>query len=753
MRERDLIRLEFFQVLERIKTYANSKATERFIDQIRPIKDPTLLKENITLVENFLKVSDRLLLYPFEDVEDLIKKTTIRDYALSVEEALSLLKVIKLIKEVKRSLGEVVQNYKTLIPLVKGLHLFNSLETLIESTIDLRGFVKDSASESLREIRQKIRETEKEVLKRLEAVFSRPDADRVFSDKFVAYKNGRYVLPVKTTEVKKIIGVVHGTSSSGFTTYVEPQSIIELNNRLITLREEEEEEVKRILRKLSSMIGEQAQRLMEAFKTLIKVDYLKAVAQFSESYGGKFPKVGNHVELLEVKHPLLVFLKEEVAPLDIVIKDKKGLVLTGPNTGGKTVTLKTLGLCSLLFQSAIPIPVQEGTLPVFENIFVDIGDEQSIEQSLSTFSSHITNIAEFLPHVNTKSLVLLDELGAGTDPVEGSALGIALLEYLKEKGSFVLVNTHHTPIKVYALNSDYYTPATTLFDRESLRPLYKIVYDAVGESMALFVAQRCGLPQELVEKAKRFLPAGFEEYFTARETLEGYIKEYNERLRELQEEKERLERLTMEQEAMLKELESRKREEIKRAVEEVRERFEELLFEAEKHMRSLKDRQKLRELFREKIESVYLREQEEGIKVGDWVDMLGSKGKVLEIKDDRACVLSGGVKAWVRLSELKKIEQPSKEEQPEKIFEIRKSSPSEINLIGFSVQEALTKLELFLQEAHSMGLKAVKVIHGYGTLKKAVQEFLSSSPLVVFHREGYPKEGGAGTSLVYLSRD
>ncbi|MEJ7553581.1 MAG: Smr/MutS family protein, partial [Aquificaceae bacterium] len=490
------------------------------------------------------------------------------------------------------------------------------------------------------------------------------------------------------------------------------------------MREEEEEEVKRILRKLSYMIGEQAQRLMEAFKTLVKVDYLKALAEFSESYGGKFPKIGDHIELLGVKHPLLVFLKEEVVPIDIVIKEKKGLVLTGPNTGGKTVALKTLGLCCLLFQSAIPIPVQEGTLPVFENIFVDIGDEQSIEQSLSTFSSHITNIAEFLPYVNSKSLVLLDELGAGTDPVEGSALGIAILEYLKGKNSFVLINTHHTPIKVYALNSSYYTPATTLFDKESLKPLYKIVYDAVGESMALFVAQKCGLPQELIEKAKRFLPVGFEEYFTAREILEGYIKEYHEKLGKLQEERERLEKLAIEQEAMLKELENRKREEIRKAVEEVKKRFEEFLLEAEKHMKSLKDRQKLRELFREKIESVYIKEQEEAIKVGDWVDMFGSKGKVLEIKDDRACVVSGNVKAWVRLSELKRIEQPPEEEQPKKVYEIKKSLPSEINLIGFSVQEALTKLELFLQEAHSMGIKVVKVIHGYGTLKKAVQEFL-----------------------------
>ncbi len=752
MRDKDLIKLEFFHVLDRIKAYAHSKATEKLINQIKPITDRKALEDTIGLVEDYLKIADRVLLYEFEDVEELIRKTTIRDYAIGVEEALSLLKVIRLIREVRRSLGELVQAHKNLITLAKGLHLFSNLENLIESVIDPRGFVKDSASESLREIRQRIRDTEKEVLRRLETVFSRPDADRVFSDKFVAYKNGRYVLPVKTTEVKKIIGVVHGTSSSGFTTYVEPQSVIELNNRLTTLKEEEEEEVRRILRKLSSIIGEQSQRLMEAFKTLVKVDYLNCISKFSAVYEGKFPNIGGHVELIQVKHPLLVFIKEDVVPIDLVIKGKKGLVLTGPNTGGKTVALKTLGLCCLLFQSGIPIPIQEGTLPIFEKIFVDMGDEQSIEQSLSTFSSHMTNLAEFLPFVDQNTLVLLDELGAGTDPVEGSALGIALLEYFKEKGAFAMVNTHHTPIKVYSINSDYYTPASTLFDRESLRPLYKIVYDAVGESMALFVAQRCGIPEELIEKAKKFLPAGFEEYFTAREMLEGYIREYQERLDELNREKTNLENLLLEQERALRELESRKRQEVKKAVEEVKDRFEEFLLEAERYMRSLKDRQRLRELFKEKVEEVY-KEREEAVNVGDWVEIFGSKGKVLEVKDDRACVLSGGVKAWVRLSELKKTEQPPEEHMTERVFEIKRSSPSEINLTGFSVQEALTKLELFLKEAHSMGLKAVKVIHGYGTLKKAVQEFLSSSSLVVFHREGYPKEGGAGTSLVYLSKD
>jgi DNA mismatch repair protein MutS2 len=754
MRERDLIKLEFYNFLSRMKAYTHSEATEKYIDDIKPFIDPSAISRQITLVEDFMEVVDRISIYNFEDVEELVRRTTIKDYMLTVEEALKLLKVLKLIRELRRSLGDLSQNYKSLTLLTKTLYQFNFLENTIESLVDPRGFVKDSASDELRKIRQSIRDTEKEVLKRLETVFSRPDAEKVFSDRFVAYRNGRYVLPVKTSEVKKVIGVVHGTSSSGFTTYVEPQSVIELNNRLTTLREEEDEEIRRILRRLTSIIGEQHHRLVEAFRTLVRIDYLYAVCKLAKSYGGKFPKIGDHIELRGAKHPILLFIKEDVVPIDIRMVEKKGLVLTGPNTGGKTVALKTLGLCSLLFQCGIPIPIEEGILPFFERVFVDIGDEQSIEQSLSTFSSHISNVAEFLPHVDDKTLVLLDELGAGTDPVEGSALGIALLEYFKDKKSFVFVTTHHTPLKLYTLRSDYYTPASTLFDRESLKPLYKIVYNAVGESMALEVAKKLGVPEEVLHKAKENLPAGFEEYFSARKSLEAYIEDYQEKIRALEEERVKLNELVVQYEALKEELERNKREEISKVVQELKDRFEDFIREVQERVHSIKDKQRLKSLFEEKF-AVYYQGVEEKIEQGDWVELLGSKGKVLELEGERAKVSFGKVKAWVRISELKKVEPPPQVEKSdtEKVLEFRGGNLKEINLTSLSVDEALAKLEPFIEEAYRLGLKTVKVIHGYGPLKRAVQDFLSSSKSVVFYREGYPREGGAGTTLVYLRRD
>ena len=751
MREKDLAKLEFFQFIELIKEHTHSKATERYLQDVRPIKDAQTLQREISLVEDFMAVSDRITLYSFDDLEEVIKKTAIQDYVLSVEECLSLLKVLKLIREVRRYIGDAVSEHPALAGLTKNLYLFGGLESAIEANIDLRGFVKDSASEELRRIRQAIRDTEKEVLKRLESLFTRPDADKVFSDKFVAYKNGRYVLPVKTSEVKKIIGVVHGTSSSGFTTYVEPQSVIELNNRLAVLREEEDHEVRRVLKRLTSLIGEQHKKLLEAFKTLVKVDYLYALSRLSKAYGGKFPKLGSKVELRGARHPLLSLLRGDAVPVDILVN--RGLLLTGPNTGGKTVALKTLGLCSLLFQCAIPIPIEDGELPLFEHVFVDLGDEQSLQQNLSTFSAHMSNIAEFLPHVNDRTLVLLDELGSGTDPVEGSALGIALLEYLKSKGAFVFANTHHTPVKVYALQSDYYTPASVLFDKESLEPLYRIVYNSVGESMALVVAQRCGIPQEIIDMAKEKLPEGFVEYFSARESLEAYIKEYEQKKRELEVEKEKLHLLIQEQERRLRELEEEKRREIKAELQKIRERFEEFIKHAEAKLTSQREKQKLKKLFEEQFQS--FAEREETINIGDWVEFMGSRGKVLEVKEDKAQVAFGSVKAWLKLKELKKVEPPPELQRSvvERFIDFKKGTPYEINLTGLTVEEALTKLELFLEEAYSMGAKVVKVIHGYGTLKKAVFDFLSSSSLVVFHREGYPKEGGAGTTLVYLRKD
>lgn len=751
MREKDFSHLELWKVFERLKGSFNSKATGKFLQTLKPYTDVEGLRQEIQLVEDFLAVEEYLTLYPFGDIEPYVKKSVLQDATLSLEEILEIYKVIKLIRDARKALGAHVPLRKSLGNLLKTLHHFPQIEGIIESTIDQRGFVKDSASQELATIRKKIRDLEKEVTKRLENILNRPDADRLLSDRIITIRNNRYVLPVKTTEINKIVGIVHGTSSSGYTTYLEPHSVVELNNQLVVLKEEEEEEVKKVLKRITSYIGEFSTKLMSAYYTLLKLDYLKAVARFSKEIGGKFPKISDaKIYLKSVRHPLLIFTKDHVVPIDIKIEGKRGLVLTGPNTGGKTVALKTLGLCALMFQFALPIPIEEGELPVFEGIYIDIGDEQSIEQNLSTFSAHVSNLAEFLPLVNEKSLVLLDELGAGTDPMEGSALSIGVLEYLKDKNAFVFATTHHTPVKLYALESDYYTPASVSFDKETLEPTYHILYDTVGSSMAFEIAKRFGMPEEVLEYARKKMPAEFEKFSKAKEDLEELIKEYQKKLKEVEQLKEELERVKAEYSSLLALSEEVKEKAYREGMSRALQYLQEIEREAEELLKSARERQKIKQFVKEKKQEVMKELNEEPIKVGDWVEFMGSRGRVLEVREDKVQMSFGGVKAWVEKQKLKKAPPPV--EQEEYSLEVKKRFPTEVNLIGLSTEEALYKLESFLKEAKALGVKSVKVIHGTGVLKRVVEEFLEGSDLVVFRREGYPREGGVGVSVVFLEK-
>ncbi len=752
MRDRDLQRLEFDKVKEKLKEFSNSPATRELIDKLKPIIDREELLSEIELYEAFSEV-ENITFYNFEDIRDLLKRSRIEGSVLSVEELLSLLKVLKLLREVRKTLGREAESKPPLRRLTKRLHLFSSLENLIESSIDRRGFVKDEASEELFRIRKSIRGIEKEIMDRLENLFKRPDADKVFTDRIITLRNNRYVVPVRSSQVRKVFGIVHGTSSSGYTTYVEPQFVIQLNNKLTELKGEEEEEVRKVLRRITAYVGDFSDKIEESFSALVKVDLLLCKKRLAQSYGGTFPELGEFVELKEVSHPLLRLMNPETVPVDIVLKEKKGLILTGPNTGGKTVALKTLGLVSLMVQSAIPVPVgKNSTIKVFRQVFVDVGDEQSIQQNLSTFSSHMTNIADFLPRTDADTLVLLDELGAGTDPVEGSALGIGILEYLRNRGAWVFANTHHTPIKVYAVNSDYFVPASVLFDRETLKPLYRIAYNTIGESMAFEVAKRCGIPEEVIEVAKKNIEVQGREYMSAMEKLSDYTREYEEKLAQLEKLKEELRKEKEKYEELRKEFEELKRKGWKEAYREARNYLKKLLAEGEEVLKRAKGREELEEFVKRQEEqlSLFVPREKKDIKVGDRVEFMGKRGKVVQLKEDKAQVNFEGVKAWVKVDLLEKVE--GREKQVISSTPKASSSKTEINLLGMDANTALLELEKFIEEAYASGHKSVKVIHGVGkgVLKRVVQEFLSKSPRVKFYRDAYPREGGAGVTVVFL---
>ncbi len=752
MREQDLRRLEFDKIKEKLKDFANSPATRELIDNLKPTSNIQELVKEINLCKAFLDIED-IPLYEFQDIRELLKRARIEGAVLSVEELLALLGVLKLVREVRKALGKYAESKEPLRGITRRLFLFSSLENLIESSIDRRGFVKDEASEELYRLRRSIRGIEKEIMDRLESLLRRPDSDRVFADKIITLRNNRYVVPVKSSQVKKVFGIVHGTSSSGYTTYVEPQFVVQLNNKLTELKAQEEEEVKKVLKRITSYVGDFADRIEESFQALMKVDLLNSKKKLSQLYNGRFPELGSFVELKGACHPVLKELKPDAVSIDIVLKEKKGLILTGPNTGGKTVALKTLGLITLMVQSAIPAPLKEGsTIKVFDKLFVDIGDEQSLEQNLSTFSSHMANIADFLPQVDGNTLVLLDELGAGTDPAEGSALGIGILEYLKGKGAWVFANTHHTPIKVYAVNSDYFAPASVLFDRETLQPLYRIAYNTIGESMAFEVANRCGIPQEVIDIAKKNLEVGGKEYISAMERLSDYTKEYERKLEELEKLKKELEEEKSKYQELRQELENIKKRGWKEAYKEARKYLRELALKGEELLRKARDKKDIEAFIKdqEKQLSLFVSKEEIRIEAGDKVEFMGKKGKVLEVKGNKARVNFDGMKLWISIEHLKKIEEeiPKGAESPH----LRGYSKTEINLIGMDRDTAIVELERFLEEAFSSGHKSVKVVHGLGKgiLKRAVQEFLSRHPRVKFFRDAYPREGGAGVTVVFL---
>ncbi len=761
MREADLEKLEFWKIKEHLKKFTNSEATEKYIDKIRPLKNKEAINEEIELSKTFFNIAERIEIYRFEDIEDIIEKSKIPGVFLSVNELLKILNIIKLIKIVKSGISEFAEEFPHLRKLLKSLYSFQPIEALIETTIDPGGFVKDEASEDLYNIRSELKKLEEEVKARLERLFERPDTSYIFSDRVITLRNNRYVVPVKTSHYRKLYGIVHGTSSTGYTTYVEPQFVVELNNRISVLREKEEKEVKKVLQRITRYVGEDGDRLLKSFQTLVYIDYIKAKYMFAKTIKGVFPHMGDKVILKNARHPLLVLEKENVVPVNIILEEKKGLILTGPNTGGKTVSLKTLGLLALMFQSAIPIPADpESELPVFENIFVDIGDEQSIQQDLSTFSYHISNIVDFLDKVNERTLILIDELGAGTDPAEGSAIGIGLLEYLREKKAYVFVNTHHTPVKLYAISSEYYIPASVTFDKATLKPTYQIIYNTIGQSMALYIAGRLGLPEEILNIARKKIGSTGEEYLKAVELLEEYTREYHKKVEEVESLKESLEKEKEKYKRLSEELERKKKENWISIASEAYNFLENLKKEARKLLsgNNINELERFIETKKKEIATKIGDERILKFSVGDWVELAtnrGKKGKIERIEGNIAIVSFGHIRLRAKLKELIPVNNNTKPPDTNKGIYIRKVLPSELYLKGLSIDEALFKLETFLEEAHASGVKMAKIIHGVGTgaIKNAIREYLKKSPYVVFFRDAYPQEGGSGITVVFLDKE
>jgi len=761
--------LEYDKLLDRLSKLTPNEKTKKLIYRTKPVSDLEEVKKKNREIDQFIQIFIREGYFPlneYPDITEALNLLSIEESVLSPKDLLNITSVLLISRQIKNFLVESVREKDLLLPLYKNLFSSRETEKIINDSIDPSGMVKDSASRDLRAIRTGIKEIEHKIIGILENMVNSYKYSDIIQEKLVTVRKGRYVIPVKQNFSSKIKGIIHDRSSSGQTIYLEPVNVVELNNKLSDLKIREHIEVRKILKFLTDILRKKIHQIRKTFDTVVYFDYLYTKAKFAKEFKCTIPEVSQEINLLQAKHPIFLLDKKEFKPLDIKVGNiNRGLVITGPNTGGKTVFLKTLGLISVMFQSGIPVPVSDGSkIPVFDGVFVDIGDMQSIEQNLSTYSAHIENIKKILTNVSDKSLVLLDELIPGTDPDEGAAIGIGILKKLKEKNAYTVITTHFRQIKMFALSDGYFEVASVGFDKKTLSPTYTVHYHSVGESMAFYIAEKLGFDSSVLEEAKKYLSETSIELNKAIRTLEEYKtryeKEHEELLKlklELSSEKEKYEKLT-------KELEEYKKEKWKKAVKEADEYISKLREEGYRILKEVKESKSGKELekfIKEKkssIEEFILEEEDKKeINIGDIVKLKGKgmKGEVISVRENKANVNFNGIKMWIRISDLEKVEEDKKERKEIK-FNIKKQTKKiqkpEVNLIGLTKEEAIRKLSDFLDKAILEGFSTVRIIHGYGSgiLRKAVREYLDTVPYRIKYEDAPYHEGGMGVTIAHI---
>lgn len=645
--------------------------------------------------------------------------------------------------------------------------------------------IADNASPELADIRRHMRNASAKVREALQRIISSPSYAKALQEAIITTRSDRYVIPVKADHKSSIPGLVHDISSSGATLFVEPMAAVKANNELRELKAREKQEIDRILMEISAECGAHADDIINDFTVLVKLDCIFAKAKLSYKLDADEPVISDRkIVLKKARHPLLP--KEKAVPIDIELGDGfDTLMITGPNTGGKTVSLKTLGLFCVMAACGLHLPAADGScVPVFDAVLADIGDEQSIEQSLSTFSSHMTNIVKILDCCDDKSLLLFDELGAGTDPVEGAALATAIIENARGKGSMIAATTHYAELKVFATNTQGVQNASCEFDIESLRPTYKLLIGIPGKSNAFAIGERLGLPKCVIDDARGRLnseSASFEETIekleNQRRLLENDREELQQKLRQAQEAAKKSEQLKRELTVRLEMADEKARRDAERILEDARRTAERTFDELDEmkkrrskeldHKRENEARAQLRRQLNEADERLgrqvqEVREQKKSArppKVGDTVELLsmGVKASVLDIAEDGTLSLQAGIlKVSAREDEVYVLENQSVE-KPKiasgSTVALRSVSTSpELDIRGMMTDEAIPVVERYIDSACMNKLQSVSIIHGKGTgaLRAAVSQSLKTNKAVKSFRLGKYGEGESGVTIVEL---
>lgn len=808
MDQKSIKTLEFDKVLAKLSDYAAFSASAEMARKLQPTSDLAIAQERQALTAEarlLLSLNTDISVGGSRDIRPLVARAA-QHGMLEAEDLLNVRYTLVMARELSRTLSEKSEKMPLLAEFGTQLPPPPGIIEAISRTISERGEVMDSASPKLGTIRRDIKIAHDRLMSRLQQMISDPNKGKMLQEAIITQRNGRYVIPLRAEFKGRIKSIVHDQSASGATLFVEPLATVELNNEWHELQLKERDEVRRILLEISDLVGAQAEVIRNIVFTLAKFDLALMTAKYAEDINASEPLLvpfdvrddghpGSVLQLREARHPLLD--PEKVVPIDVVLDESTfGVVITGPNTGGKTVSLKTVGLLTIMAQSGLQIPAQSGSkLTVFNNIFADIGDEQSIEQSLSTFSGHITNITRIFKIADRMSLVLFDELGSGTDPQEGSALARALLSFLVKNQISCLVATHYPELKAFAHSTPGITNASMEFNLHTLRPTYHLMIGLPGRSNALAISERLGLPAEIIEDARTMIdPAELK--------AEDLLNEIHRQNRVARKERQKAERSRMNARKAERKLNERLEkiederlavlEKARQEAEEKSRRLENELDEVRKALTRARQPLEALKTIEEQVQDVQAEveipiirknskpvTQSLPLRMGEkvLVRSLGMRGVITSLSENDVEVQIGNLRLRAGFND---VERPGNQPEPDLTSEqqpgIRSSvrralqnmeesqpgpsilhpSPGmELDIRGKLADDAIDSLNRFVESAYLADMPFVRIIHGKGTgrLRQVVREALSNSNYIDRWESGLDSEGGEGVTVAFLSSE
>ena len=771
--------LEFYKIInELIDLSRLEKTKEKFLD-IDIIKEKSILDRELMLMKemiDFYKYDDGLELAGLADITKMMNSIDIIGSYLSVEDLATLKKNLTIFRISKSRAKNVRDKYKTIWNLFSDVEEVREIENFISEAINDEGILKDDASIGLRDVRRQKQNINANIKEKFDELISNKNTQNAIQERIVTQRNDRYVIAVKTDFKGLVKGIEHDRSATGSTVYIEPLNVVSLNNKLREYEAREREEIRKILLRITEIIKTKKEEILEIKEILEKLDFIDAKTTYSVNKKCIVPKIINkeYLKLVEARHPLID--ENTVVPINFELGNPENIMLiTGPNTGGKTVTLKVAGLLTIMALSGIPIPANEKTeVGYFHNVLADIGDEQSLEQNLSSFSGHVSKIKDIIEHASSKSLVLMDELGSGTDPMEGAAFAMAIIDYLNKKHVTSIITTHYSEVKAYAFNTTGIKSASMEFNVETLSPTYRLLEGIPGESNALIIARKYGISEEIIENAKSYIS---EDNQRVEEMLKS-IKEKNDKLEmmhvQLEATRAELDKQKNIYEQKMVKLENEKNEIIKRAYEEADNYLKNMQAKAknlidkinseESKKEDAKNAQRslnmLRESFitdkKKNVKEKKIITQNVDFAVGEevLVKTMNQNGKILKIMpDNRIQVQTGILKLVVSTDDIVKI-QKKKTNKFKNFASLKRTSQvrGEIDLRGMNADEAIAELETYMDRAMLTGYHEIYIIHGKGTmvLRKKIHEYLRTSKYVAEFKDANQNEGGVGCTVVTL---